>query len=83
VRRPQLTNLLSLLVLILGIMLTGCVTSYVVVGTDPCPAISEKALTWWEARADNQRVTQEELEFRVWMGRMVNYCEAQEERLDG
>ncbi len=97
-KRKLLGISLSLLLLAVLSMPVGCLSSrVVVVGTDPCPMPSELAMEWWselpmvidEELGGIHSGTIEwiapsrgEAEFNIWIGRIVNYCEAQESRLE-
>ncbi len=55
---------------------SGCVTKYIVVNVDPCPAMSKNAIGSW---SDVYPLATPDL--RVWMGQIILYCELQEARL--
>lgn len=75
---------LALSALLMLIMPAGCATfKSAVVGADPCPMPTQSALDWWVSTDIDDEKAKGELAFAFWIGRIVNYCEGVEARLDG
>ncbi len=59
---------------------SGCAHGWIGTGTDPCPVMGEEAIVEYAAMVLPHEESQTE-HFRLWMGQMILYCEAQDARL--
>ena len=61
--------------------LSGCATGWIGTGTDPCPVMGRQAIVEYSEMVMGRGEAETE-HFRVWMGQMILYCEAQDARLE-